>query len=269
MPSSARSKVNRHTGNSPPERPLVITPAAYAPGSRAPRPIIAKGSHAGLPRRQLTDRTRCLAFEHVANLANAVAFANHTRHRLTVAMTLIWSHVAGFQDDRLGIMTTRLLDRLGRWLRRSAGIELYAVWTRERGHQKGHHLHLMANIPAGLVPQLAEYLTQSFHITQRGLKFSYGKFGMKTLPMQMGKLRYFCKSIDHTAFVYRAFEACNIAKMLGIDPVGTDGVVRAKRCGTTENIGRKARRAVGWKEARFLEEVAELLNPEPFRRKAA
>lgn len=57
--------------------------------------------------------------------------------------------------------------------------------------------------------------------------------------------------------------------MLGIEHRGTDGMVRAKRAGTTRNIGRKARREAGWRETRLIENVADLLNPEPSRRKVA
>ena len=39
---------------------------------------------------------------------------------------------------------------------------------------------------------------------------------MKSLRMQMGKLRYFCKSLDHTAFAYHAFETINIAERIGM-----------------------------------------------------
>jgi hypothetical protein len=237
--------------------------------TRTPRSIIRRGSHASLPRRHPTDKARYLTFEQVANLANAVAFVSQTSNRLVVGITLIWSHVAGFREDRLSALTTRLLDRLGRWLRRHVQIDLYAVWTRERGLQKGHHINIMANIPVHLVPRLQEYLTTSFRIKQRGIDCSYGAFGMQTLAMQMGKLRYFCKSLDHTAFVYRGFETFNVAEMLGIRHVGTDGEIRAKRAGTTENLGPKARRAAGWKEARFPEDVAPLLNPKPRLRKAA
>ena len=56
--------------------------------------------------------------------------------------------------------------------------------------------------------------------------------------------------------------------MLGIEHRGTDGVVLVKRAGTTQNISRKARAAAGWKEARYLEQVANLLNPEPRKRPA-
>ena len=231
--------------------------------------LIERGSHAGLPQRRSTDKTRHLDFNAVANLVNAVAFANHKGSRLTVAITLLWSHVAGFRENRLPELTTQFLQGLARWLRRHANVELHGVWTRERGYQKGHHINIMANIPVSRIPQLKDYLMNSFNITANGLDFKYGDFGMKTTAMQMGKLRYFCKSLDHTAFLYRGFETYNIAELLGIRHTGTDGVVRAKRAGTTENLGRTARRQAGWRDARFPEEVADLLNPAPSRRTAA
>src|SRR5207248_1691592 len=149
---------------------------SYRPNSPlAPRPVgigrapawerIRRGSHTGLPRRKPTDGTRHLRFDQVANLVNAVAFANHEGHRLTVAIYLEWAHVAGFREDRLSEMTTRLLDRLVRWLQRHGKIELRAVWTRERGYKKGHHINIMANIPVGLIPKLKDYLIRTYAIT--------------------------------------------------------------------------------------------------------
>jgi hypothetical protein len=87
--------------------------------------------------------------------------------------------------------------------------------------------------------------------------------------MQMGTLRYICKSLDHTAFCYRGSEAQNIGDMLGINHRGTDGAISVKRAGTTQNLGPKARAAAGWREVRSLEEVAVLLNPPGAGRKAA
>jgi hypothetical protein len=127
----------------------------------------------------------------------------------------------------------------------------------------------LANIPVKQVPALEMYLTRSFNITVGGLVFSYGKFGMKTLNMQMGSLKYACKSLDHTAFIYRGYDTYNVGDILGIEHRGRDGVVRIKRAGTTQNIGPKARAAAGWPEAQYIEQVADLLNPGPFRQERA
>jgi hypothetical protein len=249
--------------------PLVITPARPSTVERR----IKRGSHAGLHLDGGQPKTRHLDFEQVANLVNAVAYAKDSGNQLTVAMTLLWPHVAEFREfgeARLSSLTTRLLDRLSRWLRRHANIELHAIWTRERGYNKGHHINIMANIPVRLLPKLGLHLTKSFEISERGLHFEYGTFGLKALPMQMGNLRYICKSLDHNAFVYRGWETYNIADILEIRHVGTDGPIRIKRAGTTQNLGRKARRAApDWNDARSIEEVADSLNPNPFRPKKA
>lgn len=255
----------RLTPRAPPNRPLVITP------SPSPRriPRIQRGSHAGLPRRRPTDKTRHLEFDQVANLVNAITFTYDQGQPLIVGIVLEWPHVAGFREDRLSNITTRLFDRLGRWMKQHAGVDLRAVWTRERGRNKGHHINIIANIPVSLIGKLNEYLTRSLDIAGGGIKFRCGDYGLRATSMQMGLLRYFCKSLDHHAFVYRGWETCNVADMIGIRHEGTDGLVRVKRAGTTQNIGRKARHEAGWPEMRVIENVAELLNPQSRRRKAA
>jgi hypothetical protein len=120
-------------------------------------------------------------FEQVAKLTNAVAFTHDEGHPLTVLITVLWSHFPGFRENRLSAMATRFQDRLGRWLRRH-GVELRAVWARERGGNKGHHLHMLANVPVRLVEDLEGYLTNSFSISPNGLAFSYPRFGMQSIP---------------------------------------------------------------------------------------
>jgi hypothetical protein len=89
---------------------------------------------------------------------------------------------------------------------------------------------------------------------------------MQTPYQQTGALKYLCKSVDHTAFVYREFGTRNLGDLLGIQHRGTDGAIHVKRVGTTQNISLKARRKAGWKEHRSPEEVSALLNPPKGRR---
>ena len=241
-------------------------PKNYGPLVNGPTPglalsrRIARGSHVGLPRRQPTDQSRHLTVEQVINLLNAVAFSNSIGHPLLVQITVIWAHFDGFSEDKLGPMTTRLFDRTGKWLRKR-GIELRAVWTRERGHQKGHHLHALVNVPIKRIHDLNAYLQQAFRISTGGLRFKFGQFGMRSLRMQMGALRYACKALDHRAFKYQGFVSVNIADTLGIQHIGTDGVIKAKRAGWTENIGPTARRRADWRELRHIDQLAAAFNP--------
>jgi hypothetical protein len=217
----------------------------------------------GLPRRGRTDKSRHLSLEQVANLLNAVAFSNSTGHALIVKMTVVWAHFDGFSEDQLGALTTRFFDRIGKWLRKR-GVDLRAVWTRERGQQKGHHLHALTNIPVRFLADIEPFLKRAFRVSAGGLRFRYGKFGMRSLRMQMGALRYACKALDHRAFRYQGYESVNIADALGIQHVGTDGVITAKRAGWTENIGPTARRRAGWRELRHLDQLSEALNPKSY-----
>jgi hypothetical protein len=84
---------------------------------------------------------------------------------------------------------------------------------------------------------------------------------MRSLRMQMGALRYACKALDHRAFKYQGFESVNIADTLGIQHIGTDGVIKAKRAGWTENIGPTARRRADWCELRHIDQLAAAFNP--------
>jgi hypothetical protein len=247
-----------------PDVPLVIESLHYATLRYPvfhPEPI-ARGSHIGLPKRRRTDRRRHLTLEQVRNLTNAVMFTRQSGAPLTVFLTIVWGHCPTFTERNLGTITTALFDCIGKWLRRHKhGNPLRAVWTREHGRRKGHHLHALANIPVKLLPELELQLQRSFGFSAGGLKFTLGRFGMRSPRMQMGALRYSCKSLDHRAFLYEAFESVNIADRLGIEHVGTDGIVRAKRAGWTQNIGPTARRRAGWRELRHHDELAFALNP--------
>jgi hypothetical protein len=241
--------------------PLVNVSVVPRQGSgSAPTLRIVRGSHRGLPKRQRTDRTRHLRYEQVGELVNATRFAHWQGDPLIVHMTVIWAHFDGFTPETLAKLTTQFFDVMSKWLRRRR-ISLRAVWVRERGQQKGHHLHALVNVPIRLVHDLELYLIRRFAIADGGLDFSYGRFGMRTPDMQLGALQYICKTLDHRAFKYYGFDTINIADELGIQHRGTDGAIQMKRAGTTQNIGRKARRDAGWKDARSIEEVRSLLQP--------
>jgi hypothetical protein len=202
-----------------------------------------------------------LAYQQVANIANAVAFTNAGGHPLPVFMTLIWGHCADFDETKLGPLTTRFFDCLSKWLRRHR-VALRAVWTRERGPNKGHHVHALTNIPIPLLCDLDKYARRVLGASGGAIKYSYGGRGMWTSAMQMGALRYAAKGLDPNAFRYEGLKPTNIADALGIKAVA-EGRIFAKRAGCTQNIGPTARRRANWRELRGLDELAGVLNPTP------
>lgn len=264
-----RAVFHDHSASRKSERKTRRPPLVNSPSPAFhPIPQIIRGSHAGLPRRRRTDRTRHLSFEQVVELVNATRFAHSKGHPLLVHITVIWAHFEGFAPECLAPTTTKFFDAVSKWLRRR-GVALRAVWVRERGQQKGHHLHALVNLPIRFVRDLEIYLQRRFAIAHGGLNFSYGRYGMHTQAMQLGVLRYICKTLDHRAFKYCGYDTVNIADAVGIQHVGTDGPIHAKRAGTTANIGRKARRVAGWRDARSIDEIADALNPASSKKKTA
>jgi hypothetical protein len=123
-------------------------------------------------------------------------------------------------------------------------------------------MHALVNVPVRLLGTLTEHLERSYRCSPRAVEYSYGQFGMHTLPMQIGAFQYLCKRLDHRAFVYFGFQSVNVADYLGFEHRGTDGFVSAKRAGWTENIGIAARRRAGWQEIRHLDHLALALHKE-------
>jgi hypothetical protein len=90
-----------------------------------------------------------------------------------------------------------------------------------------------------------------------------GEYGAKTATMRAGALRYVCKGIDQAAYRYVGWsgETEYIAAALGILDKGPQGIIKIKRCGTSQNIGLAARREAGWREIRDLFSLERLFNP--------
>jgi hypothetical protein len=80
--------------------------------------------------------------------------------------------------------------------------------------------------------------------------------------MRAGALTYLLKGFDPHSFRYAspAGEMETLGLALGINGQQT-GVIRIKRCGTSQNLGPSARRRAGWREVRDVEALRRLLDP--------
>ncbi len=225
--------------------------------------VIRTGPLVGLRMRRPTDRRRALTVAQVADLANAHAFARKIGLPPNGFLTIAWTLAAGFDDNAWPAMQTVLFDRLTRFLR-CRGIVTAYTWVRERVPGRGHHTHAMIHLgsrPPALRLELPAYLNSRFGFAAGGVDLDVGGFGMHTEAMQAGRLRYMVKAIDHAAFRYHGTETENIGALLGIDHRGGQGVIAIKRAGTSQNIGRAARKRADWQEIRELEKLASVINP--------
>lgn len=245
------------------------------PARRRPIPpgMIPRGLYAGLPRRTRTDRTKALTLDQVREQTNAFEFADQQGRPLTVALTIAWNMMEGFEPNgwmaRWSRTQTRLLKSAAEWLARR-DIEPTWVWVRECSASLWCHTHLQLHLPriakgkrtGALARELVEHLKRSFRFAPAGIKAVFGTFGMWTKGMRQGEFIYQLKGIDHRAFKYISpEETVNIAAAIGVEHRGTQGTIPIKRAGTTENISRSARHRAGWHERRSLDELRQIIRP--------
>jgi hypothetical protein len=173
----------------------------------------------------------------------------------------------GFQPGNWAAEQTALVKTMSEWLRRR-GIEPAYVWTREVSGSQWHHTHFQLHIPKQhtkrIAGELVAFLKHSFGFEPDGvgIKESLGTYGMWSRPMRAGNFVYVLKAIDHRDFRYLSSgETENIGAALGINHRGTQGEVAIKRAGTSQNLGKAARRAAGWVERRSLEDLRAILQP--------
>jgi hypothetical protein len=230
-----------------------------------PPGTIPRGPYAGQPRRPKPNRRRYLSLDQVRNLANALVFADQLGLPLSVAITVDWDLLPGFQPGRWAAHQTALVKVMSEWLRRR-GIEPAYVWTREVSGSQWHHthfqLHILKRNTRRVAGELVAFLSRSFGFLDGGLEESLGDWGMWTPAMRAGSCIYDLKAFDHRDFRYLASgETENIGAALGINHRGTQGEVAIKRAGTSQSLGQAARRAAGWVERRSLEDLRAILRP--------
>jgi len=239
-------------------------PGPIPPYRAIPSALIQRGSHTGLPKKPKPDRKRFLYLRQVQNLTNAVLFSDRQGQQLISGMTVLWSHLPGFKSVELPRLQTRLFKRITQWAERN-GFELCAVWVRENGKQKKEHLHVIWNVPVNLLGDLERFILADMRFSKGGVEMSrggYGRFGMRTQKMRLGKLRYMLKAYDHRHFRYYLRESQNTGEILGIQHRGTDGALDCKRAGTTQNIGPAARKRAGWQEIKGYDALGRALCPD-------
>lgn len=227
---------------------------------------IRTGPHRGKPKRVPTNRKRALDLKQVRQLINSAAFATFWELPLNAQMTITWRETPRFTGDNWAKLQTELLDKASRFLRRR-GIEPAFLWVRERQQGIGAHTHVLINLgtrPQRIARELTRYLTEALDFSPHGIRCDMGNFGMNTERMRAGALRYVLKGLDHGAFRYIGMDGSteNIGSALGIRHRGEQGIVEIKRCGTSQNINLKARKAAGWTEIRDLASLNRKLNPE-------
>lgn len=187
-------------------------------------------------------RSSGLTLLEIENLKAAAEFA--ARRGLSLNRhTTIHFEAAGLSDPlaALGAM----MKLAGDWLR-TKGARLAYVWVREAGESKGEHVHIIWHVPPKLIREFAmrerawrkqigaRRARGAFHSTPVGRSYLHAdlgfQYGQPYSAFLAGMLEYLVKGANSSA-----------AEALKLKRREPGGALRGKRCGTSQNIGRKAR----------------------------
>jgi len=183
-----------------------------------------------------TKRAANINLESAENIIQAAGYADQIGLPLNRHLTISWEHaqcVGRVQD-----IQTKFLERHAKWVRYHGGTSAY-VWSIENGAARGNHTHILIHVPGHLYRDFKKMVPrwidgepdQSGHNkTFWPTPIKYG-FGVNRWKKLKGVVRYILKGIESDS-----------ANEFGIKPKPEKaGIVFGKRCGTSENIGRKAR----------------------------
>lgn len=179
---------------------------------------------------------------HVANLKAAERHAEKIGLPVTRMFTIHWE-ASGIPLAGMARATGRFTDLMTKALRRHGSGSAW-LWTHEGGDGKGGHCHLLAHVPARLVPVVnglqrgwlrritgKRYRARVIHSKPIG-----GRLGLEAGNPELhainlaAALAYILKGASPEA-----------ASQFGLQRLEQGGLVIGKRCGTSQNIGAKVR----------------------------
>lgn len=206
-------------------------------------PLFERCTGRGGARNRADRESHELKASHVANLIAAEREARTTGLPFTRMVTIHWESA----DVPLAAMTKatgKFLDLLTKALARR-GCRTAWLWVHENGHAKGGHTHILVHVPPCFVPVLSRsqrrwlkaitgktYKRRVIHSNPIG-----GRLGLEDTNPELhlanvaAALAYVLKAAGHEA-----------AEQFHLTRLAPGGRIIGKRCGTSQNIGSKARK---------------------------
>lgn len=230
---------------SPPNPPILETGTAVAIN------YLRLGVAAHLPcstgrggARNRADReSHALTTPQISNLKAAERYARAIGLPFTRMITIHWQ-AAGVALGDMVKATGRFLDLLAKALARHKSKTAW-LWTLENGDRKGGHCHLLVHVPAALVSILTR-LQKGW--LRRITGKPYRKRVIRSEPIG-GRLGLEAGNPELHAinlavalgYVLKGANA-KAAEQFGLERMEAGGRIIGKRCGTSQNIGAKARK---------------------------
>lgn len=193
--------------------------------------------------RNRADReSHALTAAQIANLKAAARHADAIGLPFTRMITIHWQ-AAGVSLAGMAKATGRFTDLLTKTLSRR-GCDTAWVWVHENGDTKGGHCHLLAHVPAHHVPAVTK-LQRGWLRTITGQPYKARVIRSKPIG---GRLGLEVSNAElHGANLEAAISYClkgastEAAAEFDLERLDPGGRVIGKRCGTSQNVGAKAR----------------------------
>jgi len=233
---------HRHMGRKPPAIPVGID-LAISNLSLGGGAILAGCRRRGGARNRADRESKALTLAQVANLMAAARQAEAIGLPLTRMLSIHWE-AAGVPLAGMVKATGRFTDLLSKALARH-GHRTAWLWVHEGGDGKGGHCHLLAHVPADLVAVVSRLQRGWLHrITGQPYRASVilskpigGRLGLEVTNPDLYRVNL------EKALAYVLKGACpKAARRFGLKRIENGGLVIGKRCGTSHNIGAKARK---------------------------
>jgi len=233
-----------HRPQSPANPPIARTGTAHAinyPTSGGAA-YSAGGTGRGGARNRADRESYALTPAQIGNLKAAERHATNIGLPFTRMITIHWEAI-GVPLSGMAKATGRFTDLMTKALARHGSATAW-LWTHESGDGKGGHCHLLAHVPAHLVPVIAglqrgwlrriagqPYRARVIHSKPIGgrLGLETGNPDLHTVNLEAA-LAYVLKGASDEA-----------ASQFGLERLEPGGRILGKRCGTSQNIGAKAR----------------------------
>lgn len=186
---------------------------------------------------------------HVANLIRAERHSRAIWLPFTRMITLHWE-AAGIPLDGMAKATRHFIDLLVKALARHGSATAW-LWVHENGVSKGGHCHLLVHVQAHLVPIIIS-LQRKWLRRITGKRYKARVILSKPiggrLGLEIGNPDLHMINLEAAlAYVLKGANP-EAASRFGLMRLEPGGRIIGKRCGTSQNIGAKARRGQGGEE---------------------
>ena len=204
--------------------------------------LLRRGGWGG-PRNRASRESHALTIAQIANLKAAERHATKIGLPFTRMLTIHWE-AAAVPLASMARATGHFTDLLGKALSRHGGGTAW-LWAHENGHGKGGHCHLLAHVPADLVPIVTGlqrgWLRRIAAKPYRARVIHSKPIGGR-LGLEVGNPNLHAVNVAAALAYVLKGASPEAASHFGLERLEPGGRVVGKRCGTSQNIGAKARR---------------------------